>query len=521
MEQMVVQAGTLELPTVFVSANELRATLPSDLLSNPGTVEIRVVTGMSVSVTQTFTIIATGEVSGTSNPQVAKYSIVSPRDAQVRIEFGLDTNYGLQTWARPTAHDTGQVDILVAGMLPFSTYHMRAVVQFSDGATHFDSDHTFTTGGPAPDKIPPMTANTVDPSATVGGVQLFDLTGNAEGQLRAFITDLEGSVIWYFNGNVDGFPFPIRFLPNGNFLIVDGTGLREFNLAGDTMREITPAQVNQALIDKGMEPVADNFHHDAIMLPNGHLVILTSYTKNIDGTDFLGDGVVDLDEDLSPVWEWSSFDHLDTGRQVISGPEDWTHGNAVVYSPADRNLLVSLRHQSWVLKIDYQDGVGTGNVLWRLGRDGDFTLSEGAPEKWQYAQHYPFIVDDQMVFYRLAMFDNGVARVMDDSGTLCGDSGAPACYSRAVIFQIDEAMQTASVAWEDVFPFFASIIGSIQVFDNGNVVWDAGIINGERRAIIREVTQEQPPQTVWELEVTGQLAYRSLRLPSLYPGVQW
>ena len=28
----------------------------------------------------------------------------------------------------------------------------------------------------------------------------------------------------------------------------------------------------------------------------------------------------------------------------------------------DGNILVSMRHQSWVLKIDYNNGAGTGNV---------------------------------------------------------------------------------------------------------------------------------------------------------------
>lgn len=36
-----------------------------------------------------------------------------------------------------------------------------------------------------------------------------------------------------------------------------------------------------------------------------------------------------------------------------------------------------------------------------------------------------------------------------------------------------------------------------------------------------EVTQEQTPQVVWQLDINGQNSYRTLHLPSLYPGVQW
>ena len=41
-------------------------------------------------------------------------------------------------------------------------------------------------------------------------------------------------------------------------------------------------------------------------------------------------------------------------------------------------------------------------------------------------------------------------------------------------------------------------------------------------ASVYEVTQDPTnPQTVWQLQITGQNAYRAMRIPSLYPGVQW
>jgi hypothetical protein len=35
-----------------------------------------------------------------------------------------------------------------------------------------------------------------------------------------------------------------------------------------------------------------------------------------------------------------------------------------------------------------------------------------------------------------------------------------------------------------------------------------------------EVTRDGK-QTVWQMDIQGQLAYRGYRIPSLYPGVQW
>ena len=39
---------------------------------------------------------------------------------------------------------------------------------------------------------------------------------------------------------------------------------------------------------------------------------------------------------------------------------------------------------------------------------------------------------------------------------------------------------------------------------------------------VLEITNVQPnPQFVWQMQVSPGYAYRSYRIPSLYPGVQW
>jgi arylsulfate sulfotransferase len=41
---------------------------------------------------------------------------------------------------------------------------------------------------------------------------------------------------------------------------------------------------------------------------------------------------------------------------------DWTRSNALVLT-ADDNPLLSIRNQSWILKLDHANGTGSGNVL--------------------------------------------------------------------------------------------------------------------------------------------------------------
>jgi hypothetical protein len=95
-----------------------------------------------------------------------------------------------------------------------------------------------------------------------------------------------------------------------------------------------------------------------VVLLNGHWLCLVNSTKpftDLPGypgvTPVLGDALVDLDTNLQPVWVWNSFDHLDVNRHPYLFP-DWTHSNAIAYSADDGNLLLSIRHQNWVIKID-------------------------------------------------------------------------------------------------------------------------------------------------------------------------
>src|ERR1041385_3913879 len=76
------------------------------------------------------TPLLNGKVSSTANVRVAQYSVSSRIAGNVSVEFGLDTKYGLTTWAQPVPQG-GTVDILVAGMKANTTYHMRAVMKFS------------------------------------------------------------------------------------------------------------------------------------------------------------------------------------------------------------------------------------------------------------------------------------------------------------------------------------------------------------------------------------------------------
>ena len=503
----------------------------------------------TVTLTATAVALAPGDsaVSSTNNPLVAMYSYAPTSGAQVSVEFGPDTNYGLQTSAQSVVPEA-VANIYVAGMQADTTYHMRARALLSDGSTVTDNDHSFTTSHFDPTILPKISATTS--GTPQPGVELIDVASStSKGRfLEAYATDLSGNIIWGYDfpdhGTYSAVQ-PIKLLPNGNFLVTVSFGsqllvngvppgalvdLREIDLAGDPIRDITLDQLNSRLAAAGYNLVLNDIHHDVTVLPNGHWVLIASSTKpfsNLTGmagtTNVIGDVIVDLDTNLNPVWVWNSFDHLDVNRHPIGFP-DWTHTNAVLYSSDDGNLLVSMRHQSWILKLNYLNGTGNGSILWHLGREGDFTLTNGsAPADWFYGQHQPsFVSTANAGVFSLALMDNGYGRFLDSATQCTTVTTSAACYTTVPILSIDESAKTATVLFRDTLPAsqYSYFGGGSTALANGNLEFDLcaqDLTNSQ----VNEITSGASPQTVWQLTATGTNMYRANRLPSLYPGVQW
>lgn len=482
----------------------------------------------------------TGSIAATQNPLVASYSMTVPAATPVQVQFGLDTSYGLST-SGVSNQTGGEVTILVAGMRAGTTYHMQAVASLFNGSQLLGSDQTFTTGTIPADRIPNITAQTFGGGTPSPGVELFSLFPDEAGNLlSAVATDLEGNVIWYYDLESDSVAFSIKPLPNGHMLLdaypigaagIQTTGvdeIREIDLAGNVIQRVSTTSVNNALPAIAKFQIG-SFHHDVAALPNGHLILLANYAKTInnvpgipDGTLVVGDALIDWDPQRGPAWAWSAFDHLSL-LHAPYGVADWTHANAVVYSPDDGNLILSMRNQNWVVKIDYRDGAGDGNILWRLGPDGDFILPEQqAPIEWNYGQHYPTIVSpNSSGVFSLMLFNNGNNRLMDNNNDVCGTPGVGACYSSVPIFQLDESSKTATVLWEEnLLPAYSVCCGDALVLPSGKFEFDVAFdVNTPNVSYIEEVTPTQ--DLVWKMDIQDQLAYRGFRIPSLYPDQVW
>jgi hypothetical protein len=490
------------------------------------------------SSSATIHVLAPGQVSATANVQVALYTIAPPTAGNVLVQFGLDTNYGLTTWTQPVPTGGGAVSVFVAGMNGNTLYHMRGVVQFRDGSQFMDADQTFNTGALPPAQLPAITATTTAGMTPQSGVELLDLVGGATTASPLVVTDLGGNVLWSYNpGLAPLIANPIKLLPNGHFLInfsslsLDGANsvLQEVDLTGQLIWQMTATDLNNALAGArcggdGCNITVLGTHHDFVMLPNGHLIVIAAIenTQIISGTTVIGDVIIDLDQNHKPVWLWNEFDHLDVNRQPMQFP-DWTHTNAVLYSVDDRNLIISIRHQNWLVKVDYANGTGAGDIVWKLGYQGDFTLVGATdPTDWFYAQHSPsFATTNTAGKFSLAVFDNGNDRVFPPSVT-CGTTGEPPClYSTVPLLDLDETAKTATLKFHPTAPTYSFFGGNSAVLNNRNVEYCESAGSARLAGDVYEVTQDSSAQTVWHMLIAGQYAYRGQRIPSFYPGVQW
>lgn len=482
-----------------------------------------------------ITVLAPSQVTATNNPQVASYTLTPPAGLNVFIEFGTDTNYKLKTWTQP-GPTTGSLSFFVAGMLASTPYHMRAVVQAPDGTLVNDLDHTFTTAALPPAAIPLMTVTTSPGMTPQPGIEMLDLISGVVGISQMAAIDLSGNVIWTYSGlsanhSVQG----VHLLPNGHFLIGGfPDSVREIDLAGTTIQQETTTQLNTALTAAGIPITSRAFHHDVIALPNGRWIALIQLAKLCSSipncpttptTQIIGDGLVELipqgDGTFKLGWVWNSFDHLDITRALMGYP-DWTHSNAILYTD-DGNLLLSIRHQSWIIKIDYANGTGAGDIIWHLGNQGDFTLVGGTdPTDWFSAQHGPaFATPNSSGKFQMAVMDNGNLRVFP-TGVTCGTTGAPPClYSAAPLLEIDETAKTATIISNYKPGEYSFWGGEAQQLANGNMEGDFNAGSGGTLTDILEVIPGTAPQTVWHLKTSNANAYRGFRMPSLYPGVQW
>jgi len=456
-------------------------------------------------------------VTSTWHPLVFIYSAPAcPLRGSMRVDFTDPTGVATSTPSK-SCNATQTMNFQIAGLLAQTTYTAHHVLITSDG-TVVGPDVSFTTGA-----LPDMfKATKVLQSAPAGAPAMVLLMSPlAEPPLAM---DLAGNVLWYYIGGVNTLTRPAG---DGKFFgILENPTLdssnqfvREFDLLGYTLKETNAARVSEQLQALGHRPIT-GFHHEARLLPDGKILTLGCIEQiltNVQGpgdVDVLGDMIMILDQELNVVWAWDAFDHLDNSRLATLGEtctvggggcspfykasvaNDWLHGNSLQLTP-DGNILYSIRHQDWLIKIDYAGR--TGQVLWKLGKDGDFTFASTDPYPYFSHQHDGQIAPDGTV----TVFDDGNVRWSADNSA----------HSRGQVLVLDESTMTASLKLNADMGAYSYALGSAALLSNGDYHFDIGIIYGPGTG--RSIEVDPSGNVIFEIETVSPV-YRSFRLGNLY-----
>jgi arylsulfate sulfotransferase len=323
------------------------------------------------------------------------------------------------------------------------------------------------------------------------------------------------------------------------------------------------------------------FHHDAIQtLPNGYSAALVDVEKIFPpGTqgdtsglpvDIIGDMIVVLDRNWNAVWYWDAFDPSGGGNGypqlpvsrpavlneqctasypaclylLLLGPgvaphaRDWLHSNSLYYWPHDGapapstapgDIVWSSRHQDWVTKIDYQDGAGTGNILWRMGPSGDFYFVNTYNDPWPWFSHQHEAGIENGGTGVFDVMDNGNTRVSPPTGPGSSTGGVPGlgancvssgdCATRGMALTIDETNMQVEPVMSVNLGVFSDAMGSAQLLADGNYFFLAATVaNGDSQNSYAIQIQPTPgtdsgPQV---MNITGPSSYRAWQMPDLY-----
>lgn len=150
-------------------------------------------------------------------------------------------------------------------------------------------------------------------------------------------------------------------------------------------------------------------HHDAILLPNGHVLMVAWEKRTIAealdagrhvetlpaGPEIWSDTLVEMDPHSGAItWVWRAWDHLvPPGEPPANYPRlidpnyaarpdpDWTHANAVAYNADLDQVVVSVRNHSeiWVIDHGTTSQEASGHRGGRRGYGGDLLYRWGNP----------------------------------------------------------------------------------------------------------------------------------------------
>jgi arylsulfate sulfotransferase len=338
---------------------------------------------------------------------------------------------------------------------------------------------------------------------------------------------------------------------------------------------LPPAQVGAGCIGA--------FHHDAIQtLPNGYIAAFVDTERIFPaGTqgdtsglpvDIIGDMILVLNANWQVVWYWDSFDPANGGNgysllpvsrtaplgetcgsntsgcppvflldpgYIAPTAHDWLHGNSLYYWPAPQDgntkggdIVWSSRHQDLVSRIDYEDGAGTGNLLWTMGPPDNGLMPAPSPfifnniynDPWFWFSHQHDVGIQNGGAGPMTLMDNGNTRVSFPPLGLGLNCGQYDCDSRGMALTVDWSTMTVTPVVSFDLGSYSDAMGSADLLGDGNYFFENAIVVdlslNSTFGYSMEVAPTPAAPQVGPADVLTNVAspqhYRGWQMPSLY-----
>lgn len=371
----------------------------------------------------------------------------------------------------------------VAGMRPGVAHRVTLNLTTPEGGVQESREFSFTPSELPQDlrETPPLDVRTCNPDAMEPGflflsvrrrnvVRALWLTERqktfAQRWSMLVALDPDGEIVWTFHHDfrISG----IARLPNGNlFFHQVNHHSFEIDLLGNVVRSWVAARRPAGPAPEAILIDVQSLHHQPHLLPNGNFLAMAANTRVIENyrssdsdpeapradKGVVGDKVIEFTPEGDVVWAWDSFEHLDVNRigyhtfepfwdtRGFPNHADWTHGNGVHHDPRDNGVLISLKHQDAVLKVDR-----TGEIQWILGHHKDWSaalqprlLTPIGDLVWFWHGHNPRVTSKGTII----MYDNAILQAWPFD-----PPKPPAeCFARAVEYEVDEERMEVRQVW--------------------------------------------------------------------------
>lgn len=397
-------------------------------------------------------------------------SLSSPTTA--RIEFGLDTKYGMTApVSKPAA--SGNKTLLL-GMKQKKTYHYR-IVASNSGAECTSDDKTITTGSLATGLPTIKVANKGDASALFGGFLITaQYQGASGGKAPALIFDKDGEIVWAYSISTSGGDglTCARMSYGGTHMWINTANVGGAMMGGGSGNAVVHRVAMDGTDDQNLSSKFTGMNHSLTVLPD-ETVAFYAYSSN---------GCEDIKE-YSPSGTVKTIANAGTAQ----GGNNACHVNNIQYASDDTLVFSDLDGQV-VVKVSRKDG----STVWVL--NGGKNPLPGVT--WKGSQHGIHMIDPN----NFVLFNNNSTSLMGSMGSAGGSGDG----SKILQIKVDPTAKTASSTWSYKGPanLQNDVMGDVQRLPNGNT-----IIGYSTKGAVQEVDKDGKVLSEWTFPLGGQFGY--------------